>query len=207
MIIDNFEIIRKHLIFDSDNDADWFYHIQILIRRKDEGTTIKKNCKLVHSYYIRSLQQFDDLKEQIVTMCKMFHARAYIRLNPASWKKCTLMAFEELATYFRSNQFSSLRGLVDTLIGKYTADGCNKTWIVDIDEKDISIVNNVRECITNCMPNKGENKCIELIPTKNGYHLISKPFNVQEFNKVYPDIDIHKNNPTLLYFNDEFNKD
>jgi len=37
------------------------------------------------------------------------------------------------------------------------------------------------------------------IPTKNGYHIITKPFNLKQFKDKYPDIDVHKNNPTILY--------
>ena len=38
-----------------------------------------------------------------------------------------------------------------------------------------------------------------VIPTKNGHHLITKRFDVLEFKKEYPNIDIQKKNPTLLY--------
>jgi hypothetical protein len=38
-----------------------------------------------------------------------------------------------------------------------------------------------------------------VIPTKNGCHLITKRFDGLEFYKQYPDIDIQKKNPTLLY--------
>lgn len=33
-----------------------------------------------------------------------------------------------------------------------------------------------------------------------GAHLITNAFDVAGFTKKYPDIDIHKNNPTLLYY-------
>lgn len=205
MVVDNFEQIRKHLVFDADNDPDWFYHIQIIIRRKDDGVTIKKNCKTVRSYYVRSLQYYDDHIEQIKEMCRMFHARAYIRLNPGSWKKCVLMAFGELATYLRSNQCSSLRKLTDEMAGKYVADGWQKRWIVDIDTKDMAYVEKVHETVNNCYPFPGQaEKVIDTIPTKSGYHLITVPFNIQEFRKYYPEgeVDVHKNNPTLLYYED-----
>ena len=39
-----------------------------------------------------------------------------------------------------------------------------------------------------------------LIPTKSGFHLITTPFDMSTFAKQYPNIDVHKNNPTLLYF-------
>lgn len=37
------------------------------------------------------------------------------------------------------------------------------------------------------------------IPTMNGCHLITKPFNLQKFKEKFPKIDVHKNNPTVLY--------
>ena len=39
-----------------------------------------------------------------------------------------------------------------------------------------------------------------IIPTKNGHHLITKRFDVMSFKQEYPDIDIQKKNPTLLYY-------
>jgi hypothetical protein len=42
-------------------------------------------------------------------------------------------------------------------------------------------------------------KVIKMILTKNGFHLITERFDVMEFKKRYPDIDIQKKNPTLLY--------
>ena len=47
------------------------------------------------------------------------------------------------------------------------------------------------------------NKVISTIPTKNGYHLITKRFDVLEFNKymsLQGDVpEIQKKNPTLLF--------
>jgi hypothetical protein len=42
-------------------------------------------------------------------------------------------------------------------------------------------------------------KIEKVIKTKNGFHLITCKFNVMEFKKLYPDVDIQKKNPTLLY--------
>jgi hypothetical protein len=38
-----------------------------------------------------------------------------------------------------------------------------------------------------------------VLPTKNGYHLITSKFDVKTFKEKFPDIDIQKKNPTLLY--------
>ena len=39
-----------------------------------------------------------------------------------------------------------------------------------------------------------------IVPTAHGKHLICKPFNTAKFGQKYPEVDVHKNNPTLLYF-------
>jgi hypothetical protein len=44
-----------------------------------------------------------------------------------------------------------------------------------------------------------------IIPTKSGHHLITKRFDVVAFKEEYPDIDIQKKNPTLLYYPNSLN--
>lgn len=44
------------------------------------------------------------------------------------------------------------------------------------------------------------------IPTKQGIHLIVRPFNLQAFHKAFPDVDIHKNSMgTVLYIPNSLN--
>lgn len=61
-----------------------------------------------------------------------------------------------------------------------------------------SCVEEEKTWIDHCRPHS-EDKVITTIPTKSGYHLITKRFDVLEFKKKYPEIDIQKKNPTLLY--------
>ena len=49
-------------------------------------------------------------------------------------------------------------------------------------------------------------KVIKVIPTKSGYHLITERFDVMEFKKQYPEVDIQKKNPTLLYLPDSLSE-
>jgi hypothetical protein len=70
---------------------------------------------------------------------------------------------------------------------------------VDIDTKNTKELFDVKLHIDSCQP-FGKDKVICEIPTKNGYHLITERFDVMEFKKKYPKIDIQKKNPTLLYY-------
>lgn len=45
----------------------------------------------------------------------------------------------------------------------------------------------------------GWNKIITQLETKNGIHLITKPFRVDILKESYFEIDIHKDNPINLY--------
>jgi hypothetical protein len=45
-----------------------------------------------------------------------------------------------------------------------------------------------------------------IIPTKNGYHLITKRFDSELFARRYPDIDVQKKNPTMLYYPDSLDQ-
>jgi hypothetical protein len=92
------------------------------------------------------------------------------------------------------------------LAEKYTANGVKNMWVVDIDTKDKAYLLNTVNLISECDP-VGD-KYVELISTKNGYHFITRPFNIKQFkdtwNKRYPDEcpDIQKNGSTLLYYED-----
>lgn len=205
MIVDNFKQISKHLVFDSEENPDWFYHVQIISRRKD-GEFTERNCKVIRSFYIRNLQYYDEHIEVIKQFCRFFHARAYIKLNPSSWKKCALMAFKELADCVCKEEYWGIRSLVDSMAGKYNADGSQTKWVIDIDTKDKGVLLDAVNIVDSCAPEG--HKIVDCLPTKNGYHLLSRPFNVKQFNETWAatsqeDVpDINKNSPTLLYYED-----
>ena len=104
----------------------------------------------------------------------------------------------------QKNVFDSVVGQIKTL---------EKRWIVDVDQKEISPLM-IAHIEYGCKPiteiifdeigvptgYKSGPKIEAIIPTKNGHHLITKRFDVMEFKKNYPDIDIQKKNPTLLYY-------
>ena len=66
-----------------------------------------------------------------------------------------------------------------------------------IDIKDLEFTEELIKFINGLKPEGS--KCEVVIPTKNGYHLITKRFDVKTFSEIYPEIQIQKKNPTLLY--------
>ena len=89
--VDNFEKIKRLLQF--DDTGDLFYFIQIMQRKKD-GEDIKKNNRIIMNYYITSLDYLNDREDEIKTLCKIYNARAYIGINPGSFKKSCQYAFK-----------------------------------------------------------------------------------------------------------------
>ena len=198
--VNNFNQIRSLLHF--DDEGDLFYFLQIIRRKKDhqnEPNPQHKDSILIKSYFVDSLEFFDSKKESIIDLCKRYGARAYINLSPCSYEKCNLMLLKEHTDNLVLKNYKAMKHLVETVAGKYPAGGKLKTWVVDCDDESESYLTNLKTVITNVQP-IGEDKIIAVIPTLHGYHIITKPFDLATFMKVVPNIDVHKNNPTLLYY-------
>ena len=69
-----------------------------------------------------------------------------------------------------------------------------KKWIIDVDIKGEEGRAEMIRLIQNLPPNV----FVAELETKNGWHLITYPFNLQEYKEVVPH-DIQKDNPTILY--------
>ena len=129
----------------------------------------------------------------------MFKARAYIHVQKQNHFDVSLSMMVDLAQRIQNGQHNQ-KGLFDSVVGQIKTQ--EKRWIVDIDTKDEESVNRIARLIDNIRPEGS--KIESVIPTKNGYHFITKRFDVIEFNK-YMSLqgevpEIQKKNPTLLYY-------
>ena len=200
-LIDNFNLFKELLEF---NNKDEFYFLQILIRGKDghteKGINGNNKQRLIKYYTIKSVDDLIKNEDEIKKICDALNARAYIHPTKRSFGQ---VANETLRTttdtYLSGNYITGLRSAYSTACGKsYISD--DKKFIVDLDgDKVYDIVEYVNFIDLWCEP-KASNKFLYKVPTVNGIHLITLPFNTEKFKEKYPDIDIHKNNPTLLYF-------
>jgi hypothetical protein len=190
----NFEQIRSFLKL----EADYFYFIQI-IQRKKEIPELGSNNRIIRSYMIDSVEKFDKCRDEIISMCEHFNARAYIHLNRRKWDRISLECLRHNAELVANGQHDAIKSSLETVIGRHNCEPKgHKTWIVDIDTRDEALDRAVQEFINlQCDPIGP--KIIANIPTKNGNHLITTPFNSLTFGTQYPEIDIHKDNPTVLY--------
>jgi len=191
-MIDNFELIKPLLTFPND---DIYYHLQILRRGKDHPELPAAN-RMIKSYFIIDINDLDFYEQEIKGLCKFFGARAYINLAPKSIKKTTMLQLKYLAQRAYEGDFKKIWKSWNTCAGEIKGE--EPRWVVDIDRQlSEEEYNNFLKYLTYLEPIG--NKFVTKIPTKSGIHLIATPFNLQQFKEQCPDIDVHKNNPTLLY--------
>lgn len=198
MKVDNFDLIKKHI---HSSDSNEFYMLQIMRRTKDQkGYDGKHKQSIIKSYFISSVEYLESKRDEIVGLCEMFNARAYINLNKKSYKQVSLKALEILAGKIAHEEYD-IRSLFESACGQTGACDGQKTWIVDFDSKDLDELDRIKNIIDSIDP-KGVSKIVESVPTRHGYHLITRPFNKKAFYEMYNEsIDIHDNNPTLIYMN------
>jgi hypothetical protein len=193
-MIDNIEIIKTLLNFSEKGD---FYMLYVFKRKKDQPEGERDNhqsVRTIKTYCIESIDHLERRYDEIKQLCEMFKARAYIHVQKQNHKDVSLNMLSSLAERIRDG-VSNQKGLFDSVVGQIKTQ--EKRWIVDIDTKDIQELRNVQVTINGCKPEGPKTKYV--IPTKNGFHLITDKFDVLEFKKQYPEIDIQKKNPTLLY--------
>lgn len=197
-MIDNFKLINEILEYnDLNKDTDVYYHLQIIKRKKDIPG-LGSNNVLLKAIIIDNEHPLDHFKEDIISLCEYYQARAYINIAPKSKKKTAIHMLRDLADCFEKGDFNYIKRLWNTAAG--TVPALQKRWIVDCDWSDKfnqACLEHVIKIVNNSMP-EGDN-VIAKIPTLNGVHLITKSFDSRLLKSEYPDIDIHKNNPTVLY--------
>lgn len=201
-MIDNFDqidrLITKDLASVEWDIYDICYHLQIIKRSKDTGEGANSVC--LKAYQIDIDHPLEKYKEDIVSLCEHFKARAYINPAPKSKEATAVQMLNNLADCFRKRDFQHTNRIWNSAAGKVGA--ITKRWVIDCDysenfgDRDINNVVNFID--RECQP-LGTVKFIACIPTRNGKHIITTPFDSSHFKEVYPNIDIHKNNPTVLY--------
>ena len=197
-MIDNIELIKPLLNFSQEGD---FYMLYIFKRKKDQPQGERDNhqsVRTIKTYCIDSIEYLEKRYDEIKLLSDTFNARAYIHVQKQNHKDISLEMMVSLANRIKNGQHIQ-KGLFDSVVGQIKTS--EKRWIVDIDTKDMIVVDKISKLIDSLRPEGSKIEAV--IPTKSGYHLITKRFDVMEFNKYMSlggDVpDIQKKNPTLLY--------
>ena len=194
-MIDNIDVVKSLLNFSEPGD---FYMLYVFKRKKDQPEGERDNhqsVRTIKTYCVDSLEYLDKRYDEIKQLCEMFKARAYIHVQKQNHRDVSLEMLSTLAQRIK-NGAQVQKGLFDSVVGQIKTQ--EKRWIIDIDTKDKKFLRDITMDLMEIHP--VGSKVEKVIPTKNGFHLITQKFNVMEFSKLYPDVDIQKKNPTLLYY-------
>lgn len=193
-MIDNIELIREQLVFDSEDD---FYSIQI-IKRKKENPNLDINSLTKKTFFIKSLESFDKSLEDIKDLCKLYNARAYINLNRKSFDKAGKEMLKRVPEIYLSGDkgIRNMKSLYNRIVGSINGEPrVSKKWMIDIDKEDLENKDNIIKYIV-----RYKIKHYLTIPTLNGYHIITEPFDLNKHELFASNIDIKKDCLTILYY-------
>lgn len=209
-MVDNYAQIRELLEFRSNDD---FYFLQILQRKKDhkEGKVngSNNNSRLIKAYYIHSFEYFDFIEPEVKELCKLFNARAGINLNRRSYEKMSFHLLRKVADQIMNKSWDKAHAAYNSVVGAYSQES-DKRWIVDVDKDDYDSLDDI-EILKKLLNHKdlepkGEEKVIDVLPSKSGFHIITSPFNIKQWQESivvgaykFSDVQVHKNNPTNIF--------
>ncbi len=201
--IDNMSTIKGLLNFENEGD---FYMLYVFKRKKDQPEGERDNhqsVRTIKTYCVDSVEYLEKRYDEIKQLCEMFKARAYIHVQKQNHKDVSLNMMVALAQRIQDGNLKQ-KGLFDSVVGQLKTH--EKRWIIDIDNVSTDsfaheeYYTSMREYINELQEEAGKDKNMAFVKTKSGFHIITQPFNVMKFKEKYPDIDIQKKNPTLLYY-------
>jgi hypothetical protein len=200
--IDNINTIKGLLNFENEGD---FYMLYVFKRKKDQPEGERDNhqsVRTIKTYCVDSVEYLEKRYDEIKQLCEMFKARAYIHVQKQNHKDVSLNMMVALAQRIQDGNLRQ-QHLFDSVVGQLKTH--EKRWIIDIDNVSTDsfahaeYYTSMREYINELQEEAGKDKSMAFIKTKSGFHIITQPFNVMKFKEKYPEIDIQKKNPTLLY--------
>ena len=111
----------------------------------------------------------------------------------------------ELARRIVKNDYRKNYAVFESCSGQY-CHSKDKQWVIDLDDCKLhdEYPETIKELINYCKP--GGDKIVTEFPTKSGVHIITLPFDREQFAELceeydVKDVDIKKNHLTLLYEN------
>ncbi len=176
-------------------------HLVQLIKRKKDGNDETRKQQLV-SWEIYKPKMDDEYAEWVARIkkeCDFHKVRAYINPNAIDLKRAMLLCAARFLEDYQNNNYNAR---ASTLSVYGLMKGVDKQrWIVDVDNPDSDIahiVDKIKTLQATDPRSDGGDLCM-IVPTPNGFHIITHPFRVDVLNSMLVNISLHKNNPTILY--------
>lgn len=188
-MVDNFDRFPRRFV-------KWeFYFIQILDRKRSASSN---NGRCIKSYFVDSEEYLNKRKDDMIAMAHAYDARIYIHPARRSKMQIALEILSYTADCIKTNSIDRMWRVYETVCWKNS--WTEKVWIVDVDTKNKEVLYHTAQEIKKCRPYRDPDY---IMPTVNGYHIIYKGwFDLQEYSENTISLlwDVHKNNPTLLYY-------
>lgn len=211
MIVDNFELFERSILdFSTDNTGDpYLYQIDLIERKKDGVKTSGANnsARRITSFYPEDMKQWEKYKCRIIDLCNSRPGlRAYINPCRKRASKVLLQLNLEVAQRLHDKAYTGQNKLYPSAVAKCSPHRDDNLWLLDIDIDDPFSCDDILRYFEDFAPSP----IVTTLPSKSGTHIITRPFNKQEFdvwlNKTYggknnKDTVIKTNSLTNLYIN------
>jgi len=179
------KIFREH---------EGYTHMFQVIRRKKDNPADYKSAKVFKTYYFSTASQLIENYDEIKNICTFLGARLYGSVNPKSYRNIALMNLVKLSEQIAQDNYK-VRGLYDSSAA-IVSDFPDKFWITDIDNVSTlpnTFIESLVELYTDLQITAGRTPLCEVIPTKSGVHLITRPFRIDHVPLYYTEkVDIMK---------------
>ena len=204
------ELKEKVLKFDNDRQV----YLMILIpRSKDNKIVQSQETMHTHVRTIKKLDDFDNCFIELDMIGESLNLRynIYLTVNPRD----TIKAYHAMKKKFVEWDYHLINGDQDSIRAIKKLDRewqtclqletsksqCNY-FLIDIDSKEINCINNIKNILKSITQNKIEYEN----ETRNGYHLLVKPFDSREFIEYvcaqkYP-VELLKDRLIQIYHNE-----
>lgn len=189
------QFLAKETTFAVDNKKSIIW-IWVVMRAKDNAEHKERTIK---SYHIQGLDDFDYKKDEIIELCKRYHCRAYICINPKPVLNVLFslqsIVMENIKNEVNGGSSMLLKGMLDSAVMKSGSNG-NKFWIIDVDSEDDEEQSIIFNKVDNAQSGHDHN-IIEQVKTVHGVHFITHPFDTRVLEST--GVEAKKEGLTLLY--------
>ena len=194
----------SHMDFVSPNDR---YIVHVMRRPKDckaLANTLGSNeaQRLIRTYYIDNLDYLKNKIPTIKELCESCNARAYLIVSPKDNFDCLLNLGKKILETIQMQNYSVKPEHLLRQAYCENHKSRRKQWVIDLDNDSMTetwiehnfggnafrekrwTVNGVLSFVQHRVALIGKNnEDVSKIPTRNGCHIITPPFNLQEAQK------------------------
>lgn len=199
--VDNFDLILPRMKFSSPKN---FYIVEAVCRPKKDGDstlcgTTNNHTRIIRTWTFYSGEEFLAKRNEIIRVCNANNARAYFLPQRRDTYIVLKSMMRNVLQNLDNNRINFNRLISSTLCGCHeVADSDDKYWVLDLDndsmvERWIQVnfggqvlkervwtVDEVFNFVRDQVAEVGKDtEDVYKIPTRNGWHIITPPFNLQ----------------------------